>query len=197
LQGYDQQSQLRYIGAREKYYQCLTAPNYTVFSNTTSAAKHNDDNIADAFDASGNAINNEKPVVMSIENPHNAMHLAIGGYDMGVGSDNSGSNGDMGENDTAAFNPIFYFHHCFIDLVFWSWQTIHEKPQRLDVIEYYPGTSPMDEQGPTPGISSGQWLNLDTPLEPFKKASGKALLTSNVSLYSICLCTVADFPGCH
>lgn len=29
-----------------------------------------------------------------------------------------GANGDMCENDTASFDPIFFFYHCFIDLVF-------------------------------------------------------------------------------
>lgn len=30
-----------------------------------------------------------------------------------------GSHGDMGENETAAFDPIFFFHHCNIDRMFW------------------------------------------------------------------------------
>ncbi|MGW4774375.1 tyrosinase family protein [Nocardia sp. NPDC004278] len=29
------------------------------------------------------------------------------------------ANGDMGENDTAVFDPIFCFHYCVIDYVFW------------------------------------------------------------------------------
>jgi tyrosinase len=31
--------------------------------------------------------------------------------------------GFMGRQDLAAFDPIFWYHHCFIDMVFDSWQT--------------------------------------------------------------------------
>ncbi|KFA79983.1 hypothetical protein S40288_01843 [Stachybotrys chartarum IBT 40288] len=187
LQGFSNYNEsILHTGARERYYQCLQAPNYTVFSNTTSAAKYNDDNLADVSegelrhpDEPGYDPSKAPPLAVSIETPHNHLHLAIGGYDMADRPDHSGSNGDMGENDTAAFDPIFFFHHTFIDLVFWSWQSLKEQTEALTVEPYYPGTSPVDSQGPTPGISAGQWLNMDTPLEPFKKANGTDHLTSN------------------
>lgn len=42
---------------------------------------------------------------------HNFIHNWIGG--------------DMGSVDTAAYVPIFYFHHCNVDRIFAIWQTIH------------------------------------------------------------------------
>lgn len=150
----------------KKYADCLDAPNYTVFSNTTSAAEWND-----------NLPPGAAPVV-PVESPHNSIHLSIGGYDVPSGAnagDDSpiaGANGDMGENDTAAFDPIFYFHHCFIDRVFWLWQKKHGATDDLEIIAGYPGTNSVDNQGPTPGVTPNSWLGVDSPLDPFRKPDG-------------------------
>ncbi|KAK6338457.1 hypothetical protein TWF730_002518 [Orbilia blumenaviensis] len=145
------------LGLRSKYRLSLAAPNYTVFSNTTSAGEWSD--VKEKF-------------VVSVESPHNGGHLAIGGYDMPDRPSFDGANGDMGENDTAAFDPVFWFHHCFIDRVFWRWQEIHSDLEKtgvdgVQVIPEYPGTSPVDSQGPTPGMAAHEWLTIDTPLYPF------------------------------
>jgi tyrosinase len=103
------------IGSRFKL--CLNAPNYTVFPNTTSAKAWNE---ARWYDP--NTILN---TVYPIESPHNAIHLAVGGsYQFAEYNADPirGANGDMGDNETAAFDPIFFFHHCFIHYVFWGWQ---------------------------------------------------------------------------
>lgn len=143
----------------KKFSDCLNAPNYTVFSNTTSAQQWN-----------ANPDNGATPVV-PLESPHNDIHLAVGGFEI-PGTDFSpidGANGDMGENDTAALDPIFYFHHCFIDRVFWLWQQKHGFTDQLAVIAEYPGTNSADSQGPTPGVVPNSWLTLESPLDPFKK----------------------------
>lgn len=151
-----------------KYKRCLQAPNYTVFSNTTSAAEWN-----------GNLPASVSPVV-PLESPHNSMHLAVGGYDVPTGpnagdfSPIPGANGDMGENDTAGLDPIFYFHHCFIDYVFWCWQLQHNSTTNLEIIDHYPGTNSVDSQGATPGTIPNSWLTLDSPLDPFTRADGSA-----------------------
>jgi tyrosinase len=159
-------------GTKAKYEACLNAPNYTVFSNTTSAQRWNDDHIC------------EKDYVpnVSLESPHNAIHLAIGGIQIPgqVDAYIQGANGDMGENDTASFDPIFFFHHCFVDLVFWKWQVNHEQTERLEIIDGYPGTNSVDAQGPTPGVLGGAWLKLSDPLTPFKHPRTNAELNSNV-----------------
>lgn len=147
----------------QKYKDCLEAPNYTVFSNTTSAQEWNT-NLADG----------SKPVV-PLESPHNSIHLSIGGYDVPTGANQgdfspiAGANGDMGENDTAALDPIFYLHHCHVDRMFWLWQKKNGFTDRLEIIAEYPGTNSVDNQGPTPGIVPNSWLTLETPLNPFKK----------------------------
>ncbi|KAG2420537.1 hypothetical protein HFD88_000149 [Aspergillus terreus] len=154
------------------------APNYTVFSNTTSAAKWNDDNY-------GRQENWNSQFAVSLEKPHNGVHLAVGGYSM-PDRDTSrptfeGSNGDMGENDTASFDPIFYFHHCFVDYIFWLWQQKHGAETELAVFEGYPGTSPIDAQGPTAFMGADSQLNMETPLVPFMipgKNGGREYLKS-------------------
>lgn len=107
----------------------MDAPTYTLFSNTTSMRAWNKDNPS-------------KPV-MSLESPHNFIHLAVGGFDIPAynASPISGANGDMGENDTAALDPIFYFHHCFIDYAFWIWQRRHGCTTSLSIDDQDPGAS--------------------------------------------------------
>ena len=148
-------------GVHNAFVACLKAPNYTVFSNTTSAAAWGDNN----------------PPEVALESPHNKIHLAVGGYDVPASSapdqpDLSvirGANGDMGENDTAGLDPIFFFHHCFIDRVFWLWQQANDATDDLPIIAHYPGTNSADSQGATPGIPANEWLTMDTPLEPFTR----------------------------
>jgi tyrosinase len=50
-----------------------------------------------------------------IEDPHGGVHLWVGG--------------DMSDQDTAAFDPLFWSHHCFIEYLFCQWQDAHpEEP---------------------------------------------------------------------
>jgi tyrosinase len=149
-------------GVHQQFIDCLNAPNYTVFSNTTSMQQWNE--LHDA-------------AVVALEAPHNSIHLAVGGYDVttvagqdGDASPIVGANGDMGENDTAALDPIFYFHHANIDRVFWLWQQKWGKTDALDIIGGYPGTNSSDNQGATPGVPPNTWLTLETPLNPFSRA---------------------------
>jgi hypothetical protein len=106
-----------YTGNRVKYEKCLLALNYTVFSNTTSATQWNEDHFGVRKLQEEGAPDAAPEAVVPLEGPHNTLHLAIGGLEIpGFNFDHSpGANGDMGENDTASFDPIFYFHHCFID----------------------------------------------------------------------------------
>lgn len=145
----------------KKFQDCLEAPNFTVFSNTTSAAEWNS-KIGNVY-------------TTPLESPHNSVHLAVGGFDVpGQGdlSEIPGANGDMGENDTAGLDPIFYFHHCNVDRMFWVWQKKHGYTDSLDIIPEYPGTNTVDSQGPTPGMVPNSWLTLESPLNPFKKENG-------------------------
>src|SRR5687767_6680275 len=71
-----------------------------------------------------------------------------------------GANGDMGENDTASFDPVFFFHHAHIDRMFWLWQLGHEARDTIEIFPGYPGTNSVDNQGPTPGVAPNSWLNI-------------------------------------
>ncbi|QPC80392.1 hypothetical protein HYE68_011144 [Fusarium pseudograminearum] len=157
-------------GEKDNYVNCLEAPNYTVFSNTTSAERYNEENRG-------------KPTVspvIPIEQPHNAVHLAVGGFDV-PGDKNHNvyqfANGDMGENDTAAFDPLFFFHHCFIDYIFSRWQDRHNKKESLEIMKGYPGTQLIKRGKATANFT------MDFPLAPFiindKDTGKKRDMTSN------------------
>ncbi len=158
----------------QKFKDCLNAPNFTVFSNTTSAAEWNADR--QTIDpVTGLPIKDDPyKVVVPLESPHNSIHLAIGGCEV-PGYNRSpieGANGDMGENDTAGLDPIFFFHHANVDRMFWLWQKRHGFTDHLEIIPEYPGTNTVDSQGPTPGFAPNSWLTLESPLAPFKKIEG-------------------------
>ena len=94
----------------KKYHDYLDAPNYTLFSNTSSAAEWNYQQ-ADSTTK-----------VVPIESPHNSIHLAVGGCEV-PGQNASpidGANGDMGENDTARVSGrsgcvLQQCHRCAVD----------------------------------------------------------------------------------
>ncbi|KAI1196686.1 hypothetical protein F5X97DRAFT_304471 [Nemania serpens] len=140
-------------GVRYRYMDCLDAPNYTAFSNTSSAEQWN----------------KEHPgkVIFPLENPHNNMHAAVGGFEV-PGDDDYDyihfANGDMGENETAAFDPIFFFHHCWIDYMFWNWQVRHNSTSSVTFLRR--GYQGVDNYTP------------NSPLEPFKHQDGRTPLTS-------------------
>jgi len=146
---------------------CLLAPNYTVFSNTASQNQwikdHGQDPAASHY-------------VVSLESPHNAIHLSVGGfYQEGKynASPIRGANGDMGDNETAGFDPIFFFHHCFVDYAFSVWQRLwnHTKRGDLTLIQDYPGT--ILQAGQPPNFPPGTHIQMTTPLYPFKKVTGE------------------------
>ena len=148
------------------FVQCLDAPNYTLFSNTTSATAWND----------ANGTN-----ITPLESPHNYMHLAVGGFDYPGQGDVSaipGANGDMGENDTAGLDPIFFFHHCFIDYVFWIWQQRTGATDALTIDANDPGAN-SNANPPPAGINPNTPLTLQTSLEPFRKADGSYVTTAD------------------
>ena len=162
-------------GIHSAYQSCLNAPNYTVFSNTTSAQNYND------------LLDPSVTPLVPLEQPHNDIHLAVGGADITTvaaqdfdASPIVGANGDMGENDTAGLDPIFYFHHANVDRMFWVWQKKTGNVDTLDIIPQYPGTNSVDSQGPTPGVAGNVWLTMESPLMPFVDADGKVHVSNDV-----------------
>lgn len=151
-----------------EFEDCLDAPNYTAFSNTQSAGAWNKQNAG--------------KVIVPLESPHNDIHLAVGGFDIPGQEDDfddiPGANGDMGENNTAGLDPIFFFHHCNVDRMFWLWQVKNGHTDSLDIIKGFPGTTNAQGQGPAVGQSDNENLTLTTPLKPFQHKNG-VLYTSN------------------
>jgi len=153
---------------------CLDAPSYTIFSNTTSQNQWIKDH---------GGVPGKDHYVVALESPHNAMHLAVGGfYQAGVLNADPiiGANGDMGDNETASFDPIFFFHHCFIDYVFWLWQKKNHLTAAgsLTIDKGYAGT--ISDVG-LPDIPPQTPLDMDTPLYPFKKPDGNLYTSFDVT----------------
>ncbi|KAH7012547.1 uncharacterized protein B0I36DRAFT_399102 [Microdochium trichocladiopsis] len=151
----------------------VDAPNYTVFSNTTSADAYNETH----------KDSQAEPTAVSLEAPHNAIHMAVGGWEVPGRSEKEGTpnvypdaNGDMGENETAAFDPLFWFHHAWTDRTFWEWQMLHGATDRLEFVKGDPGTKNPVEGQPD--------LTVDSPLTPFKYGLGtrneRAMTTKDV-----------------
>lgn len=161
----------------ELYQSCLTAPNYTVFSNQTS------------FDDYIRQKDNRKSTTMTLENPHGVMHVAIGGSifgDSGIFEGTSSSNGDMSILETAGFDPIFFFHHCNVDRMFWIWQyknncTTNQAP--FNIIAGNVGAIASTQTNATPvvGQTDGEALTMTTPLNPFPNPmTGQTFTTTDI-----------------
>ncbi|KAK6828737.1 hypothetical protein RU639_003445 [Aspergillus parasiticus] len=155
-----------------RYLKCLDTDTYTIFSNTTSQTK-----LMEKLSRE----RNEGHWLMSLESPHNGIHLAIGGFfqqgEDGINADEiDDANGDMGDNETAGFDPIFFLHHGFIDYVFWQWQLRHGATETLTIDEGDPGAKVPE--GGILDLPEGEQLTMDTPLPPIIKPGEKNYYTS-------------------
>jgi tyrosinase len=111
------------------------------------------------------------------------VHLAVVGFDVPGQGDFSpipGANGDMGENDTAALDPIFFFHHAFIDYVFWIWQRRHGATESFAIDGEDPGAKYNADYPPPAGADPNAPMSLTTPLEPFFKEYGVPFTSADV-----------------
>ncbi|KAL4246233.1 hypothetical protein ABKN59_009367 [Abortiporus biennis] len=97
----------------------------------------------------------------SLEDPHNKIHLDIGG------------NGDMAFNEMAAYDPIFFFHHCNVDRLYALWEYIYP--------DYWMGDGWSDDKknshdwvnnGGTWDLGSDAALKQTSRLAPFRKDTG-------------------------
>ncbi|OHE96563.1 hypothetical protein CORC01_08161 [Colletotrichum orchidophilum] len=149
-----------------RYKVSLDAPDYTLFSNKASRGEW--------LHKMRGTLQNKAPFKFhtSLEDPHNAVHLAIGGFYQG-GEDKAkpieGAHGDMGENETASFDPIFFLHHAFIDYVFWTWQVKHDLTQAGSLSVEYDITAGTLSAG-SPVLPPGSKLGMISPLAPFLKS---------------------------
>jgi len=99
----------------------------------------------------------------SLEQPHNTVHLIVGGI------------GHMMDNDYASFDPIFYLHHCNIDRLLAFWEHVYP--------DYYLGNNGyLNEDGETRkdfnqvdgkfGQDDSSPLKRSSQLTPFRKSDG-------------------------
>ncbi|KAK5431591.1 hypothetical protein LTR34_004710 [Exophiala xenobiotica] len=96
---------------------------------------------------------------LSLEAVHNYIHGWVGGF--------------MGRQDLAAFDPIFWHHHCFIDMVFDSWQTATGHKKWFDPKKPIIATNKGETKTQPSEFSTH-------PLKPFfKGASDKDVYTSD------------------
>lgn len=86
----------------------------------------------------------------NVEYIHNNLHNFIGGLSMKTGL------GHMSDVPVAAFDPVFFFHHCNIDRQFAIWQTLN----------------PFDINNPSE--NPDRWFNPNDP--DFKNVDGKTEL---------------------
>ena len=87
-----------------------------------------------------------------------------------------GANGDMGANEVASFDPVFFLHHCNIDRMLWVWQKKHKKTNpctfTIDNSDEEDQGISNSNQGATPNQTWGQKLNEETTLYPFQDEYG-------------------------
>jgi tyrosinase len=155
----------------DKFKACLDAPTYTLFSNTTSMTNWNN--------------HHKDDLVTALESPHNFMHLAVGGFDIPAydASPIAGANGDMGENDTAGLDPIFFFHHCFIDYTFWIWQRRNGTTKAFTIDPGDPGAAYIAQVGsnnqPPAGADPNAKMSMNTELLPFLHDNSKPYVSAD------------------
>jgi tyrosinase len=94
----------------------------------------------------------------SFENPHGAVHVAIGGQ-----------YGHMSQLSYSAFDPMFWLHHANVDRLFAMWQAIYP-----DVY-----LQPETEEVGTFTIAVGTSDTSSSPLTPFYTADGNTPWTSD------------------
>ncbi|KAF8471757.1 hypothetical protein BDZ91DRAFT_760403 [Kalaharituber pfeilii] len=109
----------------------------------------------DAFSFSD--INGFNEFSTSIENIHNSVHVAVGG---------TNPVGHMSTVEAAAFDPIFWLHHCNVDRLIAMYQAIYPS----NVLQPAPGIATFARI--VPGIDGPQ-DDLNTGLYPFKHPNGK------------------------
>jgi hypothetical protein len=132
---------------RPGYYQTFHIDNYLHFSN--NALKSNDKEMGENLTAHPNPIMIGYSHFASIETTHDAFHFISGG-----------PGGHMSYADITAYDPLFFFHHFFVDRIFAIWQTIFPNswvPENISVNGTYV-------------LEKFSVINEHTELTPFRKS---------------------------
>lgn len=115
----------------------------------------------------------------SLEGIHNTIHTTSGG----VPSKSVPQAGHMYYLSTAAFDPLFWLHHCNVDRLFALWQTLHPSSYGANQAMFHTTwTIPAGAvQGPT------------SPLEPFYRSSSTFWTTQTVKDWTVFHYTYPEF----
>ncbi|KAK6357648.1 hypothetical protein TWF718_001956 [Orbilia javanica] len=100
----------------------------------------------------------------SLESVHDVIHATVGG-----------ATGEMGWVDYAAHDPLFFLHHTNIDRIFAMWQAVN----RDNADAYLKANDEYTSTYGTYAISRGSTINSQSPLPPFRKASGNNYYSSD------------------
>ncbi|KAF7327227.1 Tyrosinase [Mycena kentingensis (nom. inval.)] len=109
----------------------------------------------------------------SLEGIHDGIHVDVGG------------NGHMSDPSVAAFDPIFFLHHCNVDRMLALWSALNPG------VWVTPGTQP----GGTWTLNSNQAVDKDTGLTPFRSSPGGFWTSSAVVSTSTFGYTYPEFIG--
>jgi len=101
----------------------------------------------------------------SLEGIHNTVHTTAGGP-----GNSTVEGGHMTYLPLAAFDPIFWLHHCNVDRLFAMWQS--QNPTAYGASQVAPGD--------TWTIAAGSTQNANSPLTPFYKDTDGNFWTTNL-----------------
>ncbi|KAG8819755.1 hypothetical protein FRC17_010343 [Serendipita sp. 399] len=110
----------------------------------------------------------------SLESIHGTIHRWVG------------DDGHMSEADYAAFDPIFWLHHCNVDRLFALWQALNDSYVTAQKNRLGNFSTPFNESEgwvlPTPDMLRiiYQTIDIKTPLRPFRKPDGEPWTSAEV-----------------
>ncbi|KAI5865367.1 Di-copper centre-containing protein [Durotheca rogersii] len=148
-------------GLRAAFYRILTIETFDDFV-TKRAPNHGADNPITkdhAYD--------------SCEGLHDNIHDWCGGDWTEPDNNNIRLSGHMGHVPVAAFDPIFWIHHCNVDRATAIWQVLHDN-------SWFDGSDPRDEDLGTFSIPFRHKDKPTDPLRPFHKGDGAYWTSSDV-----------------
>lgn len=114
-----------------------------------------------------------------MENPHNSLHVWTGG--------------DMSVIAYAAYDPLFWSHHCFVEYVFCQWQDAHSDavPPVMDQRDFAPFSVTIDDVWDYKKLGYSYLPDNASDLQVSGIPSGPGAATSNKLRSGV---PVASFP---
>ncbi|KAI1470529.1 common central domain of tyrosinase-domain-containing protein [Daldinia caldariorum] len=152
-------------GEQDLRVSAVTTPDKNIFPFEDFATER-------ALDYGPKGKKEKKYVFGSGENIHDLMHINCGGNAQ-PDSQNICLGGHMAHVPVAAFDPIFWIHHCNVDRMTAIWQILHDDT-------WFDGEDPRDKDNGTYSIKEGHPDKPDDPLRPFHKEGGGYWTSSDV-----------------